>query len=141
MPKIGIRPAIDGRRLGVRESLEGRTMGMAHQAADLITKNLRHANGLPIECVIAETCIGGVAEAAACEDLFARENVTATLTVTPCWCYGTETMDMNPLTIKAVWGFNAPSVPAQSIWLLSWPPMLSANCQPSPSTATMSRCR
>jgi len=111
MPKIGIRPCIDGRRLGVRESLEERTMGMARQAAELITKNLRHANGLPIECVIAETCIGGVAESAACEDLFARENVTATLSVTPCWCYGTETMDMNPLTIKAVWGFNGTERP------------------------------
>ena len=111
MPKIGIRPCIDGRRLGVRESLEDRTMGMARQAAELITKTLRHANGLPIECVIADTCIGGVAEAAACEDLFARENVTATLSVTPCWCYGTETMDMNPLTIKAVWGFNGTERP------------------------------
>lgn len=111
MPKIGIRPCIDGRRLGVRESLEDRTMGMAHQAADLITKSLRHANGLPIECVVAESCIGGVAEAAACEDFFARENVTATLSVTPCWCYGTETMDMNPLTIKAVWGFNGTERP------------------------------
>lgn len=111
MPKIGIRPCIDGRRLGVRESLEEKTMGMARQAAELISSKLRHANGLPIECVIAETCIGGVAEAAACEDLFARENVTATLTVTPCWCYGTETMDMNPLTIKAVWGFNGTERP------------------------------
>jgi L-fucose isomerase len=111
MPKIGIRPCIDGRRLGVRESLEERTMAMAHEAAALITSNLRHANGLPIECVIADTCIGGVAEAAACEDQFARENVTATLSVTPCWCYGTETMDMNPLTIKAVWGFNGTERP------------------------------
>lgn len=111
MPKIGIRPCIDGRRLGVRESLEDRTMAMARQAADLITSTLRHANGLPIECVIAETCIGGVAEAARCEDLFARENVTATLSVTPCWCYGTETMDMNSQTIKAVWGFNGTERP------------------------------
>lgn len=111
MPKIGIRPIIDGRRLGVRESLEERTMAMAHQAAELITSNLRHSNGLPIECVIAETCIGGVAEAAACEDLFLGENVTATLSVTPCWCYGTETMDMNPHTIKAVWGFNGTERP------------------------------
>lgn len=111
MPKIGIRPCIDGRRLGIRESLEDRTMAMARQAADLISQNLRHANGLPIECVIAETCIGGVAEAAACEDLFARENVTATLSVTACWCYGTETMDMNPQTIKAVWGFNGTERP------------------------------
>lgn len=111
MPRIGIRPCIDGRRMGVRESLEERTMAMAWQAAALIKENLRHANGLPVECVIAETCIGGVAEAARCEDLFARENVTATLTVTPCWCYGTETMDMNPLTIKAVWGFNGTERP------------------------------
>jgi len=111
MPKIGIRPCIDGRRLGVRESLEERTMGMAKLAAALITENLRHANGLPVECVIAKTCIGGVAEAASCEDLFAGENVTATLSVTPCWCYGTETMDMNPLTVKAVWGFNGTERP------------------------------
>ncbi len=111
MPKIGIRPCIDGRRLGVRESLEDRTLAMAHQAAELISSNLRHANGLPIECVIAKTCIGGVAEAAACEDYFAGENVTATLSVTPCWCYGLETMDMNPSTIKAVWGFNGTERP------------------------------
>ena len=111
MPKIGIRPCIDGRRRGVRESLEERTMAMAENAAKIISENLRHANGLPVECVIAETCIGGVAEAARCEDLFARENVTATLSVTPCWCYGTETMDMNPLTVKAVWGFNGTERP------------------------------
>ncbi|HBP37870.1 MAG TPA: L-fucose isomerase, partial [Clostridiales bacterium] len=111
MPKIGIRPCIDGRRRGIRESLENQTMGMARQAASLISSRLRHANGLPVECIIAETCIGGVAEAARCEDLFARENVTATLSVTPCWCYGTETMDMNPLTIKAVWGFNGTERP------------------------------
>ncbi len=111
MPRIGIRPCIDGRRLGVRESLEERTMNMAKAAAALISNNLRHANGLPVECVIAETCIGGVAESARCEDLFARENVTATLSVTPCWCYGTETMDMNPLTVKAVWGFNGTERP------------------------------
>ena len=111
MPKIGIRPCIDGRRRGVRESLEERTMNMAKIAADLISSNLRHANGLPVECVIADTCIGGVAEAAMCEDKFAAENVTATLSVTPCWCYGLETMDMNPLTIKAVWGFNGTERP------------------------------
>ena len=111
MPKIGIRPCIDGRRRGVRESLEERTLAMARQAAALISSKLRHANGLPVECVIAETTIGGVAEAARCEDLFLRENVTATLSVTPCWCYGTETMDMNPLTVKAVWGFNGTERP------------------------------
>jgi L-fucose/D-arabinose isomerase len=111
MPKIGIRPCIDGRRQGIRESLEKQTMAMAEQAARLISSSLRHANGLPVECVIAETCIGGVAEAARCEDLFARENVTATLSVTPCWCYGLETMDMNPMTVKAVWGFNGTERP------------------------------
>lgn len=111
MPRIGIRPCIDGRRLGVRESLEERTMNMARSAAALITSKLRHANGLPVECVIAETCIGGVAESARCEDFFAAQNVTATLSVTPCWCYGTETMDMNPLTVKAVWGFNGTERP------------------------------
>jgi L-fucose/D-arabinose isomerase len=111
MPKIGIRPCVDGRRFGVRESIDERTMNMAVQAAWLISENLRHANGLPVECVIAETCIGGVAEAARCEELFARENVTATISVTPIWCYGMETMDMNPLTIKAVWGFNGTERP------------------------------
>lgn len=111
MPKIGIRPCIDGRRRGIRESLEERTMNMALLASELISNNLRHANGLPVECVIADTCIGGVAEAAMCADKFAAENVTATLSVTPCWCYGMETMDMNPLTIKAVWGFNGTERP------------------------------
>ncbi|MDR0601649.1 MAG: L-fucose isomerase, partial [Treponema sp.] len=106
LPKIGIRPAIDGRRRGVRESLEEPTMGMARAAAKLITENLRHPNGQSIECVIADSTIGGVAEAAACADKFSRENVAVTLTVTPCWCYGSETMDMDPFTIKAVWGFN-----------------------------------
>lgn len=125
MPRIGIRPCIDGRRNGVRESLEDRTMAMARKAAELISSNLRHANGLPVECVIAETCIGGVAEAARCEDLFARENVTATLSVTPCWCYGTETMDMNPLTIKAVWGFNGTERPG-AVYLAA---VLSAHAQ------------
>lgn len=111
MPRIGIRPAIDGRRMGVRESLEKRTMDMARAAAALISNNLRHANGLPVECVVADTCIGGAAEAAMCADKFSRENVTATLTVSPCWCYGSETMDMDPLTIKAVWGFNGTERP------------------------------
>lgn len=111
LPKIGIRPCIDGRRLGVRESLEERTMGMARQTAELISSNLRYPSGEPVRCVIADTCIGGVAEAAMCEDKFSRENVTATLSVTPCWCYGTETMDQNPLTVKAVWGFNGTERP------------------------------
>ncbi|MDR0689244.1 MAG: L-fucose isomerase [Spirochaetaceae bacterium] len=111
VPKIGIRPTIDGRRRGVRESLEEVTMGMARAAAKLITENLKHPNGLPIECVIADSTIGGVAEAAACQDKFSRENVAVTLTVTPCWCYGSETMDMDPATIKAVWGFNGTDRP------------------------------
>jgi L-fucose isomerase len=111
LPKVGIRPAIDGRRRGVRESLEEPTMALAKAAARLITENLRHPNGMPIECVIADSCIGGVAEAAACQDKFSRENVALTLTVTPCWCYGSETMDMDPLTIKAVWGFNGSDRP------------------------------
>lgn len=111
MPKIGIRPAIDGRRGGVRESLEEQTMGMARTAAEFLEKNLRHPNGLPVECVIADTCIGGVAEAAEAAEKFRREGVGVSLTVTPCWCYGSETMDMDPLTPKAVWGFNGTERP------------------------------
>lgn len=111
MPKVGIRPTIDGRRKGVRESLEERTMNMARAAAKLISENLRHSNGLPVECVIADTCIGGVAEAAQCADKFSREGVGVTLTVTSCWCYGSETMDMDPLTPKAIWGFNGTELP------------------------------
>ena len=111
LPKGGIRPAIDGRRRGVRESLEAPTMALAQAAARLITENLKHPNGMPVECVIADSCIGGVAEAAACQDKFSREQVPITLTVTPCWCYGSETMDMDPQTIKAVWGFNGTDRP------------------------------
>jgi L-fucose isomerase len=111
LPKIGIRPAIDGRRKGVREALEGQTKGMARAAAMFIEKNLRHPNGLPVECLIADTCIGGVAEAADCADKFARAGVGVSLTVSPCWCYGSETMDMDPLIPKAVWGFNGTERP------------------------------
>src|SRR3990172_3856286 len=103
MPKIGIRPTIDGRRRGVRESLEEQTMNMAKNAAAFLSANLRHANGLPVECVIADTCIGGVAESAQFAEKFAKEGVGVSLTVTPCWCYGSETMDMDPLIPKAVW--------------------------------------
>ena len=110
-PKIGIRPAIDGRRRGVRESLEGQTMAMAQAVAQLLSENLRHANGLPVECVIADTCIGGVAEAAQTAAKFEREGVGVSITVTPCWCYGAETMDMDPLIPKAVWGFNGTERP------------------------------
>lgn len=111
LPKIGIRPTIDGRRRGVRESLEDQTMNLAKTAAKLISENLRHPSGHPVECIIADTCIGGVAEAAMCQEKFSRENVAVTLTVTPCWCYGTETMDQDPLTVKAVWGFNGTERP------------------------------
>ncbi len=111
LPKIGIRPTIDGRRKGVRESLEEQTMNMAKQAADLLSSNLKHSNGLPVECVIADTTIGGVAEATAAEEKFEREGVGLTITATPCWCYGSETMDMNPHRPKAIWGFNGTERP------------------------------
>lgn len=111
MPRIGIRPTIDGRRKGVRESLEGQTMALAQAVADLLTENLRHANGLPVECVIPDACIGGVAEAARAAETFDREGVGASITVTPCWCYGSETMDMDPQIPKAVWGFNGTERP------------------------------
>ncbi len=111
MPKIGIRPAIDGRRRGVRESLEGQTMGMAQSVARLLAENLRHSGGLPVECVIADSCIGGVAEAAQAAEKFARAGVGVSITVTPCWCYGSETMDMTPQIPKAVWGFNGSERP------------------------------
>ncbi|SDX38763.1 L-fucose isomerase [Paenibacillus sp. CF384] len=110
-PKIGIRPAIDGRRKGIRESLEEQTMEMARSVARLFSENLRYPNGEPVECVIADTCIGGVAEAAACGTKFARENVGVSITVTPCWCYGTETIDLDPSIPKAVWGFNGTERP------------------------------
>lgn len=110
-PKIGIRPIIDGRWGGVRESLEVQTMNMATAAAELISKTLKYPDGTPVQCVISDTTIGGGAEAAKCQEQFAKENVVATLSVTPCWCYGTETFDMNPDTIKAVWGFNGTERP------------------------------
>jgi len=110
-PKVGIRPTIDGRLEGVRESLEDQTMNMARNAASLIEANLKHADGSPVECVIADTCIGGVAEAAATADKFARAGVGVSLTVTPCWCYGSETIDMDPLLPKAIWGFNGTERP------------------------------
>ena len=110
-PQIGIRPTIDGRMNGVRESLEDQTMGMAKSVAALLSGRLRYADGSPVECVIADTTIGRVAEAAACAEKFAHEGVAITITVTPCWCYGSETMDMDPHTIKAVWGFNGTERP------------------------------
>ena len=109
-PKIGIRPVIDGRWGGVRESLEEQTMGMAYSAKALI-ETLKYPDGTPVQVVISPCTIGGGAEAAKCEEAFSAQNVTATLTVTPCWCYGMETFDMNPTTIKAVWGFNGTERP------------------------------
>ena len=109
--RVGIRPAIDGRRKGVRESLEDQTMGMAQRTANFISENLRYPDGTPVQCVIADTCIGGLAESARCTDKFAREGVGLSITVSPCWCYGSETMDMDPLMPKAVWGFNGTERP------------------------------
>lgn len=110
-PKIGIRPAIDGRQGGVRESLEGQTMAMAQAAKELIESSLRYADGAPVECVVASRTIGGRADAEAARCEFLDKNVVATLTVTPCWCYGTETLDLDPTTLKAVWGFNGTERP------------------------------
>ena len=110
-PKVGIRPTIDGRLGGVREELEGQTMNMAKSAADFLTSNLRYPDSTPVKCVIADTCIGGVAEAEACASKFRADNVGVSLTVTPCWCYGTETIDIDPHLPKAIWGFNGTERP------------------------------
>ena len=110
-PKIGIRPTIDGRQGGVRESLEDKTMALAQAVANLISTNLKNGDGSPVECVIADSTIGRVAESAACAEKFEREGVGSTITVTSCWCYGSETMDMNPHYPKAVWGFNGTERP------------------------------
>lgn len=111
MPKVGIRPAIDGRRMGVRESLEEKTMEMAKAAAKLIAENLKYPNGQPVETVISDCTIACAAESAKCQKKFEEEGVKVSLTVTPCWCYGTETMDLTPNTPKAVWGFNGTERP------------------------------
>jgi L-fucose isomerase len=112
-PVIGIRPVIDARRgpLKVRESLEEQTMNMAKAAKKLFEQNLRYSNGDPVKVIIADTTIGRVAEAAACADKFKKAGVDITLTVTPCWCYGSETIDMDPMTIKGIWGFNGTERP------------------------------
>lgn len=110
-PKIGIRPTIDGRQGGVRESLEEKTMNLAGAVANLINSNLKNSDGSPVECVIADGTIGRVGESAACAEKFEREGVGSTITVTSCWCYGSETMDMNPHYPKAVWGFNGTERP------------------------------
>ncbi len=111
LPKVGIRPIIDGRRKGIRESLEDKTMDMAKRVARFIEEQLRHPSGEKVECVIADTTIGGVAEASRCEEKFLREGVSVSLSVTPCWCYGTETIDMHPTRPKAIWGFNGTERP------------------------------
>ncbi|WP_352423358.1 L-fucose isomerase [Proteiniphilum sp.] len=110
-PKIGIRPIIDGRRGGIRESLEDTTMNLAKSVEKLYRENLRYPDGSPVECVIADTCIGGVREAAMCAEKFEKDNVGLSLSVTPCWCYGSETIDMNPNIPKAIWGFNGTERP------------------------------
>lgn len=118
LPKIGIRPIIDGRRRGIRESLEEQTMNMAKAVAELLTKNLRHSNGMGVECVIADTTIGGVSEAARCAEKFRREGVGVSLSITPCWCYGAETIDMDLAIPKAMWGFNGTERPG-AVYLAS----------------------
>jgi L-fucose isomerase len=110
-PKIGIRPTIDGRQGGVRESLEEQTMTMAASLANFLSSSLKYSDGTPVECVIADTTIGRVDEAAACAEKFKKKGVAITITVTPCWCYGSETIDMDPHTVKAVWGFNGTERP------------------------------
>lgn len=110
-PKIGIRPIIDGRRGGIRESLEDTTMNLAKSVVKFYEKNIRYPDGSAVQCVIADTCIGGVKEAADCASKFEKENVGLSLSVTPCWCYGSETIDMNPLIPKAIWGFNGTERP------------------------------
>ncbi len=126
-PVIGIRPIIDARRgpLKVREGLEDQTMGMAKAAKKLFEENLKYSNGEPVKVVIADTTIGRVAETAACAEKFKKEGVSVTLSVTPCWCYGSETMDMDPMTIKGVWGFNATERPG-AVYLAS---VLAAHAQ------------
>lgn len=117
-PRIGIRPIIDGRRGGIRESLEEKTMKMARAVARLYTENLRYADGMPVECVIADTTIGGVTEACAATNKFRSSNVGSVLSVTACWCYGAETIDMDPQMPKAIWGFNGPERPG-AVYLAS----------------------
>ncbi|MDX9920510.1 MAG: L-fucose isomerase [Paludibacter sp.] len=110
-PKVGIRPTIDGRQGGVRESLEAQTMNMATNLANFISSTLKYSDGTPVQCVIADTTIGRVDEAAACGEKFRREGVGISITVTPCWCYGSETIDYDAQIPKAIWGFNGTERP------------------------------
>lgn len=134
LPKIGIRPVIDGRRMGVRESLEEQTMNMAKATAALLTEKLRHACGAAVECVISDTCIAGMAEAAACEEKFSSQNVGLTITVTPCWCYGSETIDMDPTRPKPFGALTALNVPALFTWQRLWQLTARKASQHSPFT-------
>ena len=138
-PKIGIRPIIDGRRRGVRESLEDQTMNMARRVAALYEAELRYIDGNPVECVIADSTIGGVAEAQATAEKFRRENVGLTLSVTPCWAYGTETIDMDRTIPHAIWGFNGSERPG-AVYLAA---ALAGHTQlvSPPSASTASTCR
>ena len=117
-PAIGIRPIIDARRLGIRDALEGKTHEMAMAAKKLLEENVFYGDGTPVHVVVAETSISCGEEAARCEDLFQKENVCATLSVTPSWCYPLETIDLNPLNIKAIWGFNGKERPG-AVYLAS----------------------
>jgi L-fucose isomerase len=111
LPKVGIRPVIDARLGGIRESLESTTMDTAKRVAELISSSLKYYNGTSVECVLSDTTIGRVPEAQRCEEKFLQEGVGLSITVTPCWCYGTETIDMNPVRPKAIWGFNGTERP------------------------------
>ena len=141
-PKIGIRPTIDGRQGGIREGLEEKTMNLAKAVKTLIESNLKNGDGSPVECIISNTTIGRVGESAACAEQFEREGVGSTITVTSCWCYGSETMDMNPTYPKAVWGFNGTERPG-AVYLAA---VLAAHAQKGlpacPLTASMvTMCR
>ena len=138
-PKIGIRPTIDGRWGGIREGLESQTMGMANAAKELIETNLRYPDGTPVQCIISDTTIGGGAEAAKCARQFSTENVVATLSVTPCWCYGSETFDMDPIPLKRCGDLTVQNVPEQSIWQQLWLLLRKKDFPLSPFTATMFR--
>lgn len=127
-PKIGIRPIIDGRRGGIRESLEDMTMAMAHKVAELYSSVLRHSDGTSVECVIADTTIGGVAEAAMAAEKFRNSGVGVVLSVTPCWCYGFETIDMDGEMPKAIWGFNGTERPGAVYLAQHWQAIHRRDC-------------
>ena len=138
-PKVGIRPVIDGRQGGVRESLEDQTMNMAKRVAELITSTLKYNDGTPVQCVIADSTIGRVPEAAACAEKFRKEGVGLTISVTPCWCYGSETIDYDDRMPKAIWGFNGTERRGPFIWQPLWPVTTRKACQRSVSMVTTFR--